>query len=240
MKDRQNIAIAIANSEQLVLDSMAMLLVNEGFDVIAKAQNGEELISLLESLDNLPDVCIIDVFMPGLGGLETMEELYKRWPQMRVFVLSSWESAQIVTRMLIAGACAYLKKNISCQKLSEAIIAVHNNGVYFSELVSSQYWGAIQKKQIKLPNLTAAEMRVLKYCCMDLTYEEIACKLHITVASTKGHRDSMFKKLGIHNRVGLFRFAIENGIDPFGDLLGNRNGELFYQKPLKQTYPCSA
>ena len=106
---------------------------------------------------------------------------------------------------------------------------MHANGVYFSELVTRQYLNAIERKEIKLPYLTPAELQVLKYSCTDQTYSEIAVELKMTLGSVKGHRDSMFKKLDIHSREGLVKFAIENGIEITE--IPPEGGTKFFRRP---------
>jgi two-component system invasion response regulator UvrY len=231
MNEKLNIRIAMADDHKIVLQGFAGLLENFGFEVIILAVNGKDLIEQIKKSKTVPDVCVLDVFMPIMNGLETIVELKRRWPEMPVLVLSGMDKPQYIKRMLLEGANGYLAKTCDAQQLMEGIIAVHKNGVYFSELVTKQYWKAIQVGDVKSYHLTGMELEVLKYCCTDLTYEEIAKEIGATTTSITGHRDSIFKKLEIHNRAMLVRFAIENGIEMVE--IPNCSGEQFYRKKGK-------
>lgn len=213
MNEKLSIKIALADDHILLVDSFEQMMFSMGYNVVLKAYNGKELIDKLEKCTELPDVCLLDINMPVMDGYQTLLILTKRHPDIKVLVLSVIDMPHIVTKMLMEGAKGYLEKSSTLKQINEAIIAVHKNGVYFSPLVTKQYWNAIQKGMIKLPNLTATEIQILKYSCTDLTYEQISQELKITENSVRGHRDSIFKKLSINSRVGLVRFAIENGIE---------------------------
>ena len=147
-----------------------------------------------------------------MNGLETIKVLRKKWPDLRVLVVTLGDNEHIITKMLQEGACGYFLKDGGMAELKKAIESVHINGVYFSEKVTRQFWNAVQKGLVKGIHLTEWEIMVMRECCTDKTCKEIAKELKVSAGSVESARDNMFKKLGIHSRVGLFIFAIKNGI----------------------------
>lgn len=224
------IKIAIADDHKVLTDCTASTLEMVGFEVVIKAYNGSELIAMLEKLDSVPDVCILDVNMPVMNGLETLVALQKKWPEMRVLVLSIADKEQIILRMLMEGACGYLVKNCSLDVLKKAVETVHKTGVYYSERVSKQLWSFVRQRRIKLPTLTAMEWKVLEISCSnpDMRWTEIATQLRASVDSVHGVRDSIFRKLQVHSRAGLVKLAIQQGFIPFDQELDY--GGDFYKK----------
>jgi two-component system invasion response regulator UvrY len=116
--------------------------------------------------------------------------------------------------MIMAGARGYLPKSCSPREIETAIVTIHKQGYYHSELADHTVFKAVEKKEIWIPKFTAQEIEVMKYCCTDMSYAEIAEKLGTTTRSVEGHRDSLFKKLEINARITLAFIAIELGIVP--------------------------
>ena len=113
--------------------------------------------------------------------------------------------------MFRSGANGYLLKNSPPDELKKALLSIHETGLYFSEVASSNLYHRLQHSNI-MPSLTEKEIQLLKYCHTDLTYKEIADKMVISERSVAGYRTSLFEKLGVNSRAGLVVCAIKMGL----------------------------
>lgn len=179
--------------------------------VTIQASNGKELITKLESAQEFPDVILLDISMPVMNGLETQVELMKKWPQSKTLVVTVHEMEIYIKRMIRAGAKGYLAKDCSPNELIDAIQSIHTHGIYFSNISKIHFLNAAQAK---FPQITQAEMDVLKEIGSDLSYEDIAEKLGKSKRSVEGHRDSLFKKLDVKTRANLLLVGIRLGLLP--------------------------
>jgi len=209
------INIAYADDHKIVRKGI-ISFINElgGMKVCVEANNGKELIANIEKSTIIPDICILDISMPVMNGFDTIVELKKKWPELKVLVLTVFQTDIYIIRMIMYGANGYLLKSSDPEEIKKAIGIVYNNGAYFSDSTTRHFFNAVQNKQIKLPNLTAREIQVLNYCCGDLSYAQIAEKIGTTTRSVEGYRDSLFKKLKTNSRVSLALFAVQFGLVP--------------------------
>ncbi len=180
-------------------------------EVIIEASNGKELIDQLRASKQLPDICIVDVSMPEMNGLETVSCLKKEWPEIGVLIISMHAEEWLIVNMIRNGAGGYLVKNCDPDEILEAVEWIYKQGVYFSGLMNKRLLQSVRDDRLRIPNLTAKEMIFLKNCCTDMTYEDIAIKMGHTIRSVYGFRDSLFRKLDVHSRVGLVLFAVRAG-----------------------------
>ena len=209
------INIAYAEDQVATRKGIISLLENEGgLKVSIEADNGRQLITQLEKAKEVPDICILDIGMPELNGFDTLIELKKKWPKIKVLVLTIYCNDIYIIRMITNGANGYMLKTSHPLEIIEALHSIYKNGMYFSEVVTSYYFHAIQNKKLRVPEFTDKETQVLKYSCSDLSYEDIALKMHTTKRSVEGYRDSLFKKLNVNSRVSLVMFAIQFGLVP--------------------------
>lgn len=186
----------------------------EGMHVDIEADDGKTLITALEKATDFPDICLLDISMPGMNGFETIVELKQRWPELKVLVFTVFEIDMYIIRMIKYGANGYLLKSCNSEEIKRAIYAIHNTGMYYSDKVTSQFIQDIRANVIKLPKLTDRDMQILKYACSDLRYSEIAEAMGTTTKSVEGARDYLFKKLNVNSRTGLAMYAVQFGIVP--------------------------
>ncbi len=209
------IHIAYADDHTAVRKGIISFLSGLGGIVVdIEANNGKELIKQLEKVKRLPDVCLLDINMPQMDGFETLVEIKKRWQSMKVLILTVHDAELYVIRMIRNGANGYLLKSCDPEEIKKALFTIDTKGVYFSDVISSRFFHAIQNKEIKLPNFTAKEIEVLKYCCTDMSYAQIGEKMGTTSRSVEGYRDSLFKKLKVNSRVSLALYAVRFGYVP--------------------------
>lgn len=221
---KEIITIGMADDHQMIRQSIKSLIDrNDQFKVIMEADNGKELIEKIESGAEVPTILLIDIRMPVMDGYETMEYLTKNHPNLRSIALSVNDDFHSVFRMIENGAKAYLKKGCTTEELLETIQQVYIKGVYYDSFVTNsliEYQHAsvevhseehlIDKSLIN--KLTEREMEFILIACSDLTYKEIADKMHISPRTVDSHRVSVFYKLKIKSRIALVIFAMENKI----------------------------
>ena len=211
----EKIHIAYADDHTAVREGIASLISLSGkISVDIQAGNGDELLAALENADRLPDICVLDINMPGKDGFDTQAELMQRWPGIKTLVLTVHTEEYFIVKMILGGTRGYLLKSCSPSEIEKAIIAIHTEGYYHSEITSKDLFESVRQHPVKLSGFTKREMEVLKYCCMDMSYTQIGDKLGISKRSVEGHRDNLFRKLKVNSRIGLVLYAIRSGIVP--------------------------
>lgn len=205
------IKIAIADDHLVVREGMVSLLEKMGFTVVVQAADGAELTEKLARLQQLPDVCVLDISMPRKDGFETTAEIRDRWPEIRVLVMTVHAESLYYVRMIAAGAKGYVTKDARADNIREAILSVYHKGAYFSGAEEQRYMRAIARGEISPPKLTAVEVDVLRLCCEELSALEIANRLHMSPKAVDSHKHNLFNKLAAKTTAGLVKAAIKYG-----------------------------
>jgi DNA-binding NarL/FixJ family response regulator len=211
------IKIAIADDYKVYRDGLKVgLSADENMDIIAEADNGEELLKALET--NAPDVILMDLKMPIMDGMEATKIVRQKYPGIKVLVISMYEDDKFIIHLMENGANGYLLKNAEPDEIKKAIYAVHENGYYFNDVVNK----ALLKKLILKNNLkpsfnqnidlTEREQEVLKMICEEKTAAEIAKEIFLSPRSVEGIRQRLIEKIGVRNSAGLVMFAVKNGL----------------------------
>jgi DNA-binding NarL/FixJ family response regulator len=169
--------------------------------VVAQAGSGEDAVRLAE--DCQPDICLLDLSLPGIDGFETMRRLRARFPRMRIVVLTSTDSAEAATRALREGASGFVSKNIDHDAIVAAIRDVHAGRTGICKGVAQGPLTAAGRL------LTPREMAVLLLMRQGLSNAEIGARLSITERTVKGHVTFILEKLGANDRAG----AVARGFD---------------------------
>jgi DNA-binding NarL/FixJ family response regulator len=217
------IKVVIAEDHAVVRQGLKVL-VQEGPDmeVVGEARNGREAVALSNKFG--PDVVVMDIVMPLMGGAAATREVLKTRPKTRVLVLSSYTGEECVWDLLQAGAVGYLTKHSASEELLQAIRDVHRGGSYFSPGIARNI-----RKKIAQSNRTAApgqprlplsprEAQVLKLIAEGLPNKQIAGVLGISIKTVEKHRQQLIDKLDIHDTAGLTRYAVERGVVPAAQL----------------------
>ena len=191
----------------------ALLAPATDIEVAGEAGDGAQAVELCEKLD--ADVVLLDVAMPGLGGLEAALQLKKRHPRTRILVLTQYGDREYVRRFLEAGAAGYVLKK-AASGLADAIRAVHRGGMVLDPEIARD---ALDKPSKRAPadsydSLTDREKQVLKLVAEGLSNKEIAEQLGISVKTAMSHREHVMSKLDLHNRTEMVRFALQKGVLP--------------------------
>ncbi len=192
----------------------ALLQLQPDLEVVGEASNGTEAIEAVGRLD--PDVVLMDIAMPGLGGIEATLELRKQGRRAKILILSQYEDREYVRRLLKAGVSGYVLKKSAGAELANAIRAVHRGGLVLDPEVART---AMEEANPATPGaadpydaLTDREKQVLKLVAEGKSNKEVAEVLGISVKTAMSHREHVMEKLGVHNRTELVRFAIKKGV----------------------------
>jgi DNA-binding NarL/FixJ family response regulator len=216
---QQIINVALADDQVLFREGIASLIKNEaGFLLMMEADNGLDFLSKLKSMNELPDILLMDMEMPGMDGMQLNDELRKKFPSIKVIVLSVHAGERLMARMIHAGASGYLLKNCNKDELLNAIRSVFTNGFYITpDVLKAIQSPAANAKGItniqSIPiDISPRESEVLQLICMEFSNAEIAEKLFISVRTVDGHRNNLLAKTGCHNTAGLVLFAVKHRI----------------------------
>ncbi len=211
------IKIAIADDYKIYRDGLKVGLgEDENLQVVLEADNGEDLLNGLK--ENAPDVIIMDLKMPVMDGMEATKEVRKKFPAIKVLVVTMYEDDKFIIHLMENGANGYLLKNADSDEIRKSIYAVHENGYYFNDLVNK----ALLKRLVLKGNIkpsfnqdvdfTERELEVLKLICEEKTAAEIGKEIFLSPRSIEGIRTRLIEKVGVRNTAGLVMFAIKNGI----------------------------
>ncbi len=217
--------VAYAEEEICTRKGIISLLGADGdIDVTIEAGDGQELIRKLEKAKEMPDVCMLAISMPEMNGFDTIRVLKKKWPDLGVVVLTSFNKAFYILRMADYGANAYLLKNSEPAEVRRALREVYKNGFFPSGVLNRRILRDMQKRPADMPILTKMEEQVLTYIGHDMNYRQIAQKMDITTRSVEGHKDSLFKKLNVNSKVALAKYAVQAGYAPMKIIKGTDTG----------------
>lgn len=211
-------SVALIDDHILLRNGLASMVKNfDGYTVTLEANNGKHFIDQLKH-SHIPDMVLMDINMPEMDGFETTLWLKQRHPEIKILALSMYDNEQSIIRMLKNGARGYILKETEPKEFKAALDSVVSKGYYYSEMVTGKMIYALNnleddESSIRpLISLNDREIDFLKLACTELTYREIADKMHLSPRTIDGYRDALFDKLNAKTRVGLVLYAIKNGI----------------------------
>ena len=199
------ITVGLVDDHQLFLKSLAMMLDGfPDFTVVVEALNGKELQTKLENGAPVPEIMLIDVNMPGLGGVEVAAWLRARYPLMHLVALSMNDTDKSILGMVKAGCCAYLLKDTHPNELEKALEEIHANGHYNADQtnINPRRLLLAQESEKRL-HLTDRERQFLQLTCSDMTYKQVAAQMGLSERTVDDYRESLFMKMNVRSRVGL-------------------------------------
>jgi DNA-binding NarL/FixJ family response regulator len=210
------IRVLIADDHALMREGIrALLRGSDDVEVVGEASDGREAIDRCQRLR--PDVVLMDVAMPGLGGLEATLELRRLMPEVRVLVLTQYDDREYVARFLKAGVAGYVLKKAAGSELVAAIRSAHRGGLVLDpeiarDAVDLSRPPAESAAEDPYDTLTEREKQVLKLVAEGSSSKDVAQVLGISVKTAMTHRENLMEKLGLHNRTELIRFAVRRGV----------------------------
>ena len=214
------INIAIVDDQQLFRQGLAALINSvPEFNLVQDAATAGELLQQMEQATQLPDILLMDMKLPDMNGDELNLILQKKYPAVKVIVVSMYDQERFIYRMIEAGACGYLAKNCDKNELITAVETTMRSGFYFNQSTMQAMRHAAMYKNQVLRNvnniaitLTEREEEVLKFICKEYTNAAIAEQLFISTRTVDGHRNNLLMKTGCKNTAGLVIFAIRYGL----------------------------
>lgn len=207
--------ILIADDHAIVREGLRRLLeAEEDLEVCGEAADGSEALEQVEKLH--PELVILDINMPRVGGLETLERLRAKHPGIKVVLLSVHDDAPFIQSAVALGADAYVLKSGRASEVIAAVRAALKGGSYFSPPVAREI-----VEQLRAPNrtrsepfslLSARERQVLHLIADGLSAKQIALELEISSKTVEAHRTSLMRKLGARKATELVRYALRHGL----------------------------
>jgi len=206
-------SLLLADDHVLIRQGIAELLSQQAeIDVVATVSDGLEVLSYLE--ENKVDIILMDINMPKLNGIDTTKEVTKLYPNTKVIALTMHDSSGFIEQMLKAGAKGYLLKNCGQEELLTAISQVSEGQTYVGKDTQEALIQSLSgnKKVDMMPKLTRREKEVLTLIAEELTTNQIAEKLFLSLSTVESHRANLISKFGVKNSVGVIKKAIEYGL----------------------------
>ncbi len=210
----KKIRVLIVDDHTLVRDGIrALLSLVADVEVVGEAANGREALDKVREI--APDVVLMDLSMPIMGGLEATRRIRKEVPKVRVLALTQYDDSEYVIPIIEAGACGFVTKMAAFSELASAIQAAYKGDSFLSPSAAAslveQYQQKVGEKD-QYDQLTARERDVLKLVAEGHTAREIAEMLVVSPKTVEWYRHSLMSKLNIHNKTDLIKFAIRKRV----------------------------
>jgi two-component system response regulator NreC len=209
----RKIKVLIADDHALVRDGIrALLALVSGVEVVGEAANGKEALEKVREL--APDVVLMDLAMPVLGGLEATRRIHREFPGTKVLALTQYEDSESVVPVIEAGACGFVTKVAAFSELASAIQAVYRGDSFLSPSAAAalveEYQQKADRRHRRDPydRLTDREKEVLKLIVEGYTAREIGDRLIISPKTVESYKTSLMNKLNIHNKTDLIKYAL--------------------------------
>ena len=208
--ERGPIRVLLADDHTIVRNGVSQILTEQpDIEVVAQAPDGATAVALYRR--ERPDVSLIDLRMPALDGVQVVEQIRREHPDAVLVVLTTFDTDDDVERALMAGAKAYLLKDVSPADLVACVRTVHQGGTWVSPTVASKLVARLTRVQ-----LTQREMSVLRLVAAGKPNRDIGESLNISEGTVKIHLSHLFEKLGATSRTDAVAKAAERGLIRFG------------------------
>ena len=210
------IRLVLADDHALVRSGLRMLLeAQEDMEIVAEVENGRQAVEKVQEFR--PDIILMDVMMPEMNGIEATLKIKELAPETAVIALTMYEDEQYFYEMLKAGAAGYVPKRSAPEILVSAIHTVIQGEVFLSpsittHLVKNFVRHEDENRESNLEELSPRELEVMKLIADGLTNQEIGDQLGISVKTVDRHRENTMRKLGVHSRIDLVKYAIREGL----------------------------
>lgn len=209
------ISVLVADDHSIVREGIRHLIEGENdIKVCAEASDGQEVLEMIEQHN--PDIVILDITMPRLSGLETLDRIRTKHPGMKTILLSVHADPPMIQNAVSLGVDGYVLKNARTSEILDAIRAVVRGGSYFSPTVAREIVAQIRDPrpagEQPFSILSGRERQVLHQIAEGFAAKEIAQQLHISTKTVEAHRTSLMRKLGVRKATELVRYAVRHGL----------------------------
>jgi DNA-binding NarL/FixJ family response regulator len=209
--------VLIADDHAIVREGVRMILAKEpDIEVVGEAEDGQQALDLVEQ--HRPNVVIMDLSMPGMGGIEATKKVKEQHPRVNVLALTMHEDESYVFQLLRAGASGYVLKRAAARDLVQAVRAAAKGEAFLypsvARKVVEDYLKRVEagEERERYDGLTEREREILTLIAQGLGNQQIAQKLYISIKTVQTHRAHVLEKLGLHDRTELVRYAIRKGL----------------------------
>lgn len=209
--------VMVVDDHPMWLEAITDELTTAGFEVVATASDGQQCLN--RALATRPDLIVMDLNIPAPSGVECTRRLIGDIPGLHVLVMSASDERDDVLAAVKAGAQGYVLKSASKAELLDAVRRCAGGEAVFTPALAGLVLGEYRRmatapdEASKAPTLTDRETEVLRLVAKGLSYKEIAERLVVSHRTVQNHVQSVLRKLALHNRVELTRYAIDQGID---------------------------
>ncbi len=211
-----SIKVMIADDHVMIREGIKQLLeFNGDIEIVAEANDGEECLSILNTIKPLPQVLLLDINMPNKNGIEVLKKIRTKKLPLKVLILTVHNEVDYLVKAVDIGADGYLMKNSGSMELKKAINAVAEGESYIQpDLIPVLNARLVLKNDSKekIEALTKRELEVLLFLAKGMFNKEIAEKMHISERTVKNHISSIFKKIDVADRTQAAVFAIKNNL----------------------------
>jgi DNA-binding NarL/FixJ family response regulator len=209
------IRILIAEDHAMVREGLKLLISSQPhLQVIGEAENGQVAVERAREL--MPDIVLMDVSMPEMNGLKATEKLHQECPHVKVLALTRHKDQGYLQEVIRAGAAGYVLKQNTAAELIHAIDAVASGGNYLDPAIAGKLIGRYVGVQAKTNSemhgeLSPREAEVLRLIAWGYSNKEIAARIDISIKTVEAHKANASRKLGLHSRIDIVRFAFLQG-----------------------------
>ena len=211
------IKVAIADDHVLFRAGVkSALSVHKDIKMIAEADNGMQLLTVLKHVQ--PDVILLDIQMPIMDGINTLPEIKKIYPEIKVIMLTMHNDHSMISKLMELGANSYLTKNSDSEIIYQAVKTVHEQEYYFNQLTNKALIDGLRVKrqaEASLPvdaKLSDKEISILRMICEEKSTKEIADLVDLSPRTVEAIRDKLKVKTGAKSLAGLVMYAVKSGI----------------------------
>jgi len=210
-KAAARIRVLIADDHPLMLAGIrATLEHDDDIELVGEARSAPEVIGLFER--RRPAIVLMDLRMPGVSGVELIERIRRCWPEMTILVLSACDERPTIDAALLAGANAYAVKSAEAADIISLLRQVSNGSVFVAPTQSSHRISPPARARAELHGLTEREQAILAAVASGKTTAAISRELWISQHTVKFHLTNIYRKLGVPNRAGAVRYALEHNL----------------------------
>jgi len=213
----QKTRVLVVDDHTIVRDGISALLGLAGdIEVVGEAANGREALDMVRRL--LPDVILMDISMPVMGGLEATRRICKEFPKTKILILTQYDDKEYVFPVIRAGAYGVISKTAASSELVSGIRAVNRGDSFLSPSIAKflvedyQQIASTRQSHDSYEELTDREKEILKLLADGYSTQQVADMLVISPKTVEGHKTNLMAKLDIHNRTELVKYALRKGI----------------------------
>jgi two-component system response regulator NreC len=210
---REKVRVLLCDDHTLFREGIKAILKDElSIEIVGEADNGRQAVAQARQLQ--PDIVLMDIAMPDLSGVEATHRILRANRKTKILILTMYEEEEVITRCLDAGASGYVLKDAPRAHLIHAIDVVNRGGQYLSsralkKVVKQYVKGAKSAAATRYERLSDREREVLKLLADGMSLKEIAVRLVLSVKTIDAHKTNLMRKLDLHDRSELVKYAIQ-------------------------------